>query len=154
MNIKKKTSLQTAENVKDVLDWKLQQLEDENLPVEAGLADYIALGMSGYDDEIAKLKEYKKKISEAIRQIEEQRADTGKQIAEWLEEQGVDKLKGVAVSSVTIKEPSVSITKKIVWDIDKEEAVEKGLAHYEENIKKIPAGIRVNKKRGKDEVNT
>lgn len=153
--IVKQTSLEATDNVKAVLDWKLEQLQENNAPVETGMADYIALAATSFDERIKELRNYKKLIDEEIKAILEKKTATMEEIADWLQnDMGVNKLKGVKVSSISIKEKSVSISKKFVWDIGKEEAIEKGLAHYEETIKEIPHGIRVNKKRAKDEGNT
>ena len=148
----KHTALETSDNVKEVLAWKLEQLQTENLPVEEGLADYIALGIAGMDARLAQLKEYKRMIDEEIKAVQDRKAKTTEEIADWLEnEMGIEKLKGVYVSSVTVKPKNVSITKKLVWDVDREAAVEKGLAHYEETIREIPMGVKINKRRKKNE---
>jgi hypothetical protein len=147
--ITKQTAFETTESVATVLDWKLEQAKEKNLPVEETLADYIALGVGGYDGKIAQLKDYKNQIQEAINEIEEHKSKAMQEAHGWLVEQGIEKLKGIHVSSITCKEAGVSITKKFVLDVDRETLVEKGLAHFEEVIKETPATIRINKKRTK-----
>ena len=145
------TRLENSENIAEVLKYKIDEYNQKGLPVEQSLADYIALGISGFDEKISKLKEYKKQIDETIKELQRQKQEASLQIAEWFEANDIDKLKGVAVSSVTVKPESVSITKKLVLDVDKEELVTQGFAHYEEQYKESLKGIKINKKRKKDD---
>ena len=145
----KKTALQHAESVEAVLNWKLEELQNSNLPIETGLCDYIALALEGQDDEIKKLEEYKKKIDEAISELKTNRDKNREDVYQWLQKTGLDKLKGIHVSSITCKPESVSVTKRFIKECTNDELVEKGLGYYEENIKTIAQTIKINKKRSK-----
>ena len=147
--VTKHTAFETTESVAAVLDWKLEQAKENNMPIEETLADYIALGVGGYDSKIAQLKEYKNQIQEAINEIEEHKSKAMEETHVWLVEQGIEKLKGIHVSSITCKEAGVSITKKFVLDTERDTLIEKGLAHFEEVIKETPATIRINKRKSK-----
>lgn len=47
MIIKKETSLEIqSQNTKETLNWKLEQLTNNNLPIEQGMADYISFSIS------------------------------------------------------------------------------------------------------------
>ncbi len=152
---KKHTRLEivASDEVGAVLEYKAQELQEKGLPVEAGLADYIAFGLQNIEDEIEKLKNYKKAIDEKIKEMQEQKAKVSEKVAEWLEANGIDKLKGTYISSITIKpEKPSEIKKKIIRDISDEELLNMGLAHYEEySTKPIPKQVKINKKRKKDE---
>jgi hypothetical protein len=134
-----------------VLEYKTQELQEKGLPIEQGLADYIAFGLQNIDDEIEKLKNYKKAIDEKIKEMQEQKTQVSERVAEWLESNGIDKLKGTYVSSVTIKPESERKSKKFVLDVDKEALVKLGVAHYEEVVTPTPKQVKINKKRKKDE---
>jgi len=134
-----------------VLEYKAQELQEKDLPVEAGLADYIAFGLQNVEDEIEKLKAYKKAIDEKIKDMQEQKTQVSEKIAEWLEGNGIDKLKGTFVSSVTIKSENKNIRKKFILDADRETLVEAGFAHYEDVEVVTPKQVKINKKRKKDE---
>jgi len=149
--INKQTALEVSDDVRSTLDWKVAQLQEEGLPVETGLADYIALAIQGIDEKIAYLKHCKKTYDEAIKEATNFKEKVAKEVAEYLENMGVEKIKGSVVSSVTIKPESVSIRKTFKWDIDRNEAIEKGLAHYEETLKEVPKAIKINKRKAKDD---
>ena len=151
--IKKHTKLEIVpiDEVKATLEYKVNELQEKNLPIEQGLADYIAFGIQNIDDEIEKLKNYKKAIDEKIKEMQTQRQEISEKVAEWLEENGIDKLKGTYISSITIKPEGERKSKKFVLDVDKEALVELGVAHYEEVITPTPKQIKINKKRGKNE---
>lgn len=148
---KKHTALEVAaevgESVSGVLDRKLQELQSGELPVEAGLADYIALSISSMQEKKAQLKAYKKNLDEAIKALDEFEKETASEVNDWMRDNGIDKLKGIYCSSVTAKELSVSIRNKIVRDVSDAQLLEQGMAHQEEIITEIPAGIRINKRK-------
>lgn len=130
MIIEKGTSLEIIDNdAKQTLDWKLKQLQDKNLPIESGLADYIEFGMSNIKSKIEQLTNYKDSILEEISKLKKFETDTSEKIAEWLSSQGIDKLKGINCSSITINKGSEAKEEKTkifkwVWRDDESEEVE------------------------------
>lgn len=163
MDLVKKTSLQNVDkDVKETLDWKLEQLTAKNLPMESGLADYIAFGMEGIENDIAQLSNYKALIESQIKQAKANQAKVKIECAEWLAGQGLDKLNGLNVSSITIKPATLcttdtTFTTKFIDTFDTEEEYQnflighgKGKFVREEHSKispAKPAQIKVNKKR-------
>lgn len=148
---KYETRLETAiENDADIpalLDAKVAHYQEKGLAVEESVADYIFLGIQGQKDKIAQYKQYKKDLDAAIKEMEELEKETESQVFEWMENNGIEKLKGISCSSITTKPSSVSITNKIVRDISDAELLEKGFAHTEETIKDTPQGLRINKRK-------
>ena len=107
MIIEKGTSLEIVENdTKQTLDWKLKQLQDKNLPIESGLADYIEFGMSNIKSKIEQLTNYKDSIIEEINNLKKFELSTSENIADWITKQGIEKLKGIQCSSITINKGS------------------------------------------------
>ena len=162
MLIKKETSLEIqSQDTKETLNWKLEQLTNNNLPVEQGMADYIYFGVSNIDAKIKQLKAYKDEILKEIKNLEAYKSTVSEEIAEWIQEQGIDKLNGLEVSSITINKGSeekeeTSESVKFVLDVDNERMekflVENGLAHYEKvTTTKVTLAtkdkIRINSKR-------
>ena len=154
--IQKHTSLEVAldngKTVKDVLDYKVQEATEKGLPVEATVADYIALSVDNMDTAIEKLKAYKKSIDEAIKTLSDNKELTKQDVFEWMQEVGMDKLCGVSISRITAVESGVSIKRKFVLDVDNEKLEEMNLGHYEEDITTTAATIKINKKRVKNEI--
>ena len=143
------------EEITFLLDAKIEEFKEKNLPVEESLADYIALGMQNIDDDIEKLKNYKKMLDEKIKEYQGKKSEISEEVANYFEYRlGIDKLKGLIVSSITVKPESKSTRKKLVYDTDKKEIetklLELGLAHYEEEIKINSKHIKINKRRGKN----
>ena len=162
MIIKKETSLEIqSQDTKETLNWKLEQLTNNNLPVEQGMADYIYFGVSNIDAKIKQLKAYKDEILKEVKNLEEYKSTVSEEIAEWIQGQGVDRLEGLEVSSITINQGSeekeeTSESVKFVLDVDNERMekflVENGLAHYEKvTTTKVTLAtkdkIRINTKR-------
>lgn len=163
MNLVKKTSLQNPDmDTKETLDWKLQQLTAKNIPMESGMADYIAFGMEGIDNDIAQLTNYKALIEAQIKQAKENQSKVKIECAEWLGAQGLDKIEGLKVSSITVTKAvecttNQTFTTKFVDTFDTEEEYQnflighgKGKFVREEHSKLIPAKpaqIKVNQKR-------
>ena len=141
MLIKKETSLEMqSQDTKETLNWKLGQLTSNNLPVEQGMADYIYFGVSNIDAKIKQLKAYKDEILKEVKNLETYKSTASEEIAEWIQDQGVDKLNGLECSSITISKGSEEIeetieTVKFVLDVDNDRMekylVENSLAHYE-----------------------
>ena len=162
MLIKKETSLEIqSQDTKETLNWKLEQLTNNNLPVEQGMADYIYFGVSNIDAKIKQLKAYKDEILKEVRNLEAYKSTVSEEIVEWIQEQGIDKLNGLECSSITInqgseeKEETIESV-KFVLDVPEahyqEFLVENGLAHYEKvTTTKVTLAtkdkIRINSKR-------
>lgn len=153
--VQKHTSLEMAiadgKTVKEVLDWKVQDATEKGLPIEATIADYIALAIDNTDEAIKKLEAYKKEITEAIAVLKSNQALTKADVYDWLKGNGIESLKGVCVSSISLKDEGVSITNKVIIDVTNEELLERNLAHNEEIIKPIARTIRINKRKVKYE---
>ena len=162
MIIKKETSLEIqSQDTKETLNWKLEQLTNNNLPIEQGMADYIYFGVSNIDAKIKQLKAYKDEILKEVKNLETYKSTVSEEIAEWIQGQGVDKLNGLEYSSVTINKGIEEIeetieTVKFVLDVDNDRMekylVENSLAHYEKiTTTKVTLAskdkIRINSKR-------
>lgn len=154
--IQKHTSLEVAldngKTVKDVLDYKVQEATEKGFPIEATVADYIALSIDNMDTAIEKLKAYKKSIDEAIKTLLDNKELTKQDVYAWMKEIGINKLCGVSISSITWVDSGVSIKRKFVLDVDNEKLEEMNLGHYEESITPTAATIKINKKRVKNEI--
>lgn len=138
----------TKDEVRAVIKSKVDEYANKNLPIEQCTADYIGESLADIDDKIKRLKAYKQEITDGINALTIHKSEAMQECYLALKvDLGVDKLKGTTVSSVTLKEEGVSMTKKFILDADKDKLVELGLAHYEDVIKDIPATIKVNKKR-------
>lgn len=142
------TAIDNNSSIKEVLDAKVEYYKNNNLPVEESIADYIALGIENQKEKIAQYKEYKKELTAAIKALEELEEKTSNEVANWMSENGLEKLKGIHCSSVTFKDKKTSITEKFVLDASRDELIEKGLAHKEDVIKEILSGVKINKRRG------
>jgi len=149
--IKKETRLEVAvetnQDINALLDAKVEHYKELNMPVEESIADYISLGIQGQKEKIEQYKQYKKELDLAIKALQELEKQTAKEVYEWMESNGLDKLKGIHCSSVTCKPASVSVRTKIVRDITDKELLEKGYAHEVETISDIPSGIKINNRR-------
>ena len=151
--IQKQTSLERiaesgeGKDIGELLDYKVEQAKEKNLPIEQTVADYIGMSFENIDDKIKQLQSYKTDITNAINQLKTNKELAKKDVYKWMENNGIDKLKGVSISSITLKKEDVSVTKKLVIDIYEQELIELNYAHYEENIKPIEASIKINKKR-------
>ena len=153
--IQKRTSLEMAiedgKTVEEVLDWKVQEATEKGLPIEATVADYIALAIDNIDRQIEALEAYERNIKEAKALLKANRDLTKQDVYDWMQANGIDKLSGLCVSSISLKNEDVSITKKFVLDVSNDELIERNLAHHDEVIKTISRTIRINKRKVKDE---
>ena len=142
------TAVENGDSIATILDNKVAYFQENNMPVESAVADYIALGIQGQKDKIEQFKAYKKDLDEAIKAMQELEAQTKSMVYEWMKENGIEKLKGIGdCSSITTKDASVSVTTRIVRDISDAELLEKNLAHREETIKDTLSSIRINKRK-------
>lgn len=110
------TNIETAlekkeQSIHEILNWKVEQLKESKSLVESGLADYIAHGVKNIDNRVTELNNYKKLISEEINQLKDNKEHISKECALWLQEQGIDKLKGIECSSITISKGKEATTR-------------------------------------------
>ena len=90
------TTLETlAHDVGSILDSKLSSTSPQ------AVADYVAFGVSNLEDNITKAKQAKKELDAYIKEqtsaIETVKEGTSK----WLTDNGIDKLEGMRISSLT-----------------------------------------------------
>ena len=103
MELVKRTSLEKVDTtIKETLNWKLEQLKSKNLPVESGLADYIAFGVENIDNDISQIDNYIKQLQAEKKAKTTHKAKVLEEVAYWLPGQGLAKINGVVVSSITI----------------------------------------------------
>lgn len=147
-------------DVKNILTWKLAQYQEQNIPVGV-ISDYMAKGLDEVDLKVEQLKNYKKLIDQEIKDLESHKEVVKVKAAEWLQENGIDRLEGVEISSITLTKPSEAkeekkIEKTLVCTMSKNEIndflVTQDLAKYDKKeVTKItaakPAMIKINKKR-------
>ena len=153
MNLIKPTHLETSTDIQATLNWKVETLIEAEKNISNGLADYFSIGLSNLDMQLEQLDELTKDINTRKKDIKAQITSIKQEGAYFLEAQGVDKLEGVLVSSVTItKGKDATVKKKFVTDLSKKEIEEylvtSGLGYYEDI--EVPAtkdAIRVNKRK-------
>ncbi len=147
------TSLESTSDVVETLGWKRDTINAEGLPVESGLADYIALSLDNLDAQIKQLKAVEAEIKARKAAITEQKRAIKEETAYFLRSNGLDSLKGVICSSVTISDGKPATTKqKFVSNISKKEieelVVKSGMGYYEEvEVPATPDVVRVNKRK-------
>lgn len=162
--IKKRSITKPESNVKAILYSKLKQYQEQDLPIEI-LTDYIGKGCLQIEDEIEQLKNYKTIIDSKIKDLELQKINVRVQSAEFLRENGIEKLDGIEFSSITITEKKEASEKKEIvktffTDLKKEEIndflVTQNLGKYTKKeeirvIAEVPEMIKINKKKAKKE---
>ena len=162
--IKKRSITKPESNVKAILYSKLKQYQEQDLPIEI-LTDYISKGCLQIEDEIEQLKNYKTIIDSKIKDLELQKINVRVQSAEFLRENGLEKLEGIEFSSITISEKKEASEKKEIvktffTDLKKEEIndflVTQNLGSYTKKeeikvIEEVPEMIKINKKKAKKE---
>lgn len=149
----KRTSLSHSIDVRSTLEWKMQSLQENDLPVQEGIADYIGLAL----DEIAlkenQLKQVKQEIAERQKELSEQKESIKSGSVSFFEQYGIEKLEGNIISSITIIKAKDAGTKKVFkTELSKKEIedflIESGLGFYEEEpTEATSASIRVNKRK-------
>lgn len=149
----KKTSLETSDNPGETLRWKMERLQSENLPVEAGLADYIALAIDNIEAKAKYLSEVEKQIRAEKKRLKEQETDIKAAAAEFMEKFGTDRLEGAIVSSVTVTPPKAASVKRKLKLLQPKAAIDEylvaeGLAEWEEvETPPTPASVRINRRK-------
>jgi len=148
------TSIEQTDDVVETLKWKMEIAQADGLPVENTLADYIALGIDNLHSQLAQLKQLKEQIKERETELKEQDRRIKEGAASFLIENGLDRLDGTIISSVTIAPAKAPTTKKkFVRDCTAKEAEDlleqAGLGHYEEvEVEGSPETVRINKRKG------
>lgn len=149
----KHTSLSTSTDVLETINWKLQRVQDEGLPIQESIADYIGLSLDEIEAQLSQLKAVKSEVTAREKALKEQitRIKTG--AAEFLEKFGVDRLEGNIVSSVTLSRGKAAAAKKkftlLVPKAQSEQyLIDAGLAALEEiETAPTPDTIRINKRK-------
>ena len=159
MKLTKHTSLETSTEIIDTLQWKLDTIEGKDH--EAVLADYIALAV----DNLTNKKDYLKSLANEIRaetkRIDGQITSIKQGAGQFLLDNGIEKLNGGIVSSVTVTKPkdatvTTTTTEKIVVTATKEQVNDALIALGFAEVKQVetekvieakPATIRINKRK-------
>jgi len=160
LTLKKHSTLEENPKVVEVLNWKLQALEEEDRPLEEGIADYIGFTLDNLQQSISSKKFYIEGLNKLIKKDEVQTENIKTEGVKFLEQMGVDKLRGYIVSSVSIskgKESQRKEKKKLKYLVPVEEIEELlitlGKAEYETvttETKPIPPKLRVTQRRIKN----
>jgi len=165
MQLTKKTSLEKTDDVADTLNWKVKTITKASLPIESGLADYIAFSVDNLQNEIDYLADLKKQISDKEKDLKSQIEYIKVEGAKFLTESGIERLDGNICSSVTIiaekEAKDTEETKKVFTPLIPNEEIEElliGLGKAElKNITTtktsdfIPAKLKINKQKKKKE---
>jgi len=153
-----RTALQSCGNIQEVLDWKLGEIEQNNLPVSS-FTDYIIQGVTGYDNDIEKVNNYIEQLKLKKEELKAGKLKAEQGCAEYLLNSGIDKLEATLdnYSSITItksKEASQKELRVFVCDLtaseQKEKLVEVGCASWDTttaDVIAVPSKIKINKKR-------
>jgi len=153
-----RTALQSCGNIQEVLDWKLGEIQQNNLPVSS-LTDYIVQGIAGYDTDIEKIDNYIEQLKLKKEELKAGKLKAEQGCAEYLLNSGIDKLEATLdnYSSITItksKEASQKELRVFVCDLtaaeQKEKLVEAGCAYWDTitaDVAAVPSKIKINKKR-------
>ena len=102
MKLTKHTSLEESEDVQDTLRWKLDSIQAGGLPIEEGLADYIGLAVGNIEARQAYIKNAIKELRNEVNRLAGQITSIKQGAATFLIEQGIERLNGVYVSSITV----------------------------------------------------
>ncbi len=149
----KPTSLETASDIHECLNWKIAQLNKEEKCVSTGLADYFYIAVENLEQQLRQLKQLEAEIKSRKREITEQTAAIKREGASFLTGQGIDRLDGVLSSSVTVtpgKEATVkqrfktSLTKKEIEQL----IIDSGFGYMEEvESPGMPDTLKINKRK-------
>jgi len=153
-----RTALQTCGEVSEVLDWKLGEIENNNLPVSS-FTDYIIQGVTGYDNDIEKIDNYIAQLKLKKEELKNGKLKAEQGCAEYLFNSGIDRLEATldGYSSITIskgKNASQREKKMFVCELtaseQKDKLVEHGYAFWKlevVDVAEVPSKIKINKKR-------
>lgn len=104
------TSLETLQHdVGAILNEKLKATSPE------ATVDYVGFALDNLDANIARAKDAKKELDAYIKEQTHAKETIKEGTAKWLADNGIDKLEGMRVSSLTIHEPAPSV-KLVIHD--------------------------------------
>jgi len=149
----KRTSLSTTDDVLNTLEYKMNSLQEQDLPIQEGLSDYIGLSLDEIEAQLQQLKAVKQEVSEREKVLKSHSQQIKEDGAKFLDQYGIEKMEGNIISSITITKgkPETSKVKfKLLVDKKASETylVDGGLAVFESV--EVPATkdvIRVNKRK-------
>ncbi len=98
----KRTSLSTTDDVLNTLEYKMNSLQEQNLPLQEGLSDYIGLSLNEIEAQLLQLKSVKQEVSEREKTLKSHATQIKEDGAEFLKQYGIEKISGNIVSSITI----------------------------------------------------
>ena len=99
---------QLTHDVGSILDSKLSATSPQ------AVADYVSFGISNLEDNITKAKQAKKELDAYIKEQTNSIETVKEGTAKWLSDNGIDKLEGMRISSLTTYEPKPKETFKIL----------------------------------------
>ena len=153
MELIKKTRLSKTNDVVDTLNYKMLSLQEQDVDVQTRLADYIYRGVSEVDNDLLQLKALKDEIKEREAHLKAQKASILSGSASFLLSNGIDKLEGNLVSSVTVNKGKDETTKQVfTLLVTKKESesfmIEAGIAVMTDvEVPKTHDTIRINKRK-------
>ncbi len=108
------TRLQTdkVENIGATLTAKLESSAPERV------VDYVSLSLDNLDASIARMKDAQKELKQMVTELENQKEVIKIGTASWLNEAGIDSLKGDLTSSMKVVESKIKEELKITCDED------------------------------------
>jgi len=157
----KHSHLETTKDVISTLNWKMEEIENDNLPIDTGVADYIAFSVENLDSQLKQILNVEKELKDRKKQIKQQIESIKIDGAKFLEDMGVSKLNGVYCSSVSVVKAKEEVIKEeakeemvylVDEDVVKELLMSMGYAETREIItekvtKGQPAKLRINKRK-------
>ena len=149
----KRTSLSTSLDVRSTLEWKMQTLNEAELDVQGGLADYIGLSLDEIETQKLNLKAVKAEVGLREKDLTAQSENIKAGAVEFMEQYGIEKLEGNIVSSVTVSKGKDATTKKkFVTELTKKQieemVIEAGFGFYEDvEVPATESKVRVNKRK-------
>ena len=149
----KRTTLSTTDDVVNTLEYKMNSLQEQNLPLQEGLSDYIGLSLDEIEAQLLQLKAVKQEVSEREKSLKSHSKQIKEEGAKFLENYGIEKMEGNIVSSITItKGKPTSIKQKFVTELSKKEIEEliitSGFGYYEDiEVPETVDMLRVNKRK-------
>lgn len=152
-----KYRLTEDDNVLDALNWKLSKIQADNLPISS-ITDYIYNGLNSLDTEAEQIDNYIAELKERKATLKAKKQKISEGVATFFIANGVEKLDGSVISSITLTAPKEA-TKKVKQvfktELSKDEInaflASNGKGEFIEDTEDVeakPATIRINKKRG------
>lgn len=166
MKLTKPTSLESSDNIADTLTWKIKRIEDDGLPIESGLADYVALAIGSLESRIDYIKMAQAQIAAEKKAIESQIKKIKNDGAAFFQDNGIEKVEGVFCSSVSVVSERLAkettVTGKVFTPLIAPSEIEElliGLGKAEmktitttKTSNHIPAALRITKRKTVAEV--